>query len=90
MRDFIRDSNIDMQDLVENGHNPPNIIENDISILKPRSEWTEEEKKKHLLTSKVKWIISNSLWLNEYEKVSNCSTANEIWDTLEIVHVSTT
>ena len=90
MRDFIEASDTDMWELVENGYNPPSKIEEGISILKPRSEWTEEEKKKHLLASKVKWIISNSLWPNEYERISNCATAKEIWDTLEIAHVGTT
>ena len=90
MRDFIEASDIDMWELVENGYNPPSRIENGISIFKPRSEWTDDEKKKHLLASKVKWIISNSLWPSEYERVSNCSTAKEIWDTLEIAHVGTT
>ena len=61
MRDFVEVSNIDMWELVENGYNPPSGVENGISILKPKSEWTEEEKKKHFLASKVKWIISNSL-----------------------------
>ena len=47
-------------------------------------------RRKHLLASKVKYIISNSLWSGEYERISNCSIVKEIWDTLKIAHVSTT
>ena len=55
-----------------------------------KSVWTEEETKKHLLASKVKWIITNSLTLNEYERISNYTIAKEAWDTLEVAHIGTT
>ena len=90
MKDFLEASDIDLWDLVENGYNPPSRIENGITISKLRSSWTDEEKMRHLLASKAKWIISNSLGPNEYERVSNCSTAKEMWDALEIAHVGTT
>ena len=37
----------------------------------------------------AKWIISNSLGPNEYER-SNCSIVKKIWDALKITHVGTT
>ena len=42
------------------------------------------------MASKDKWILSNSLVPNEYERVSNYSTIKEMWDALEIAHVRTT
>ena len=90
MKDFLEATDIDLWDIIENGYNPPSAIENGITILKPRSSWSEDEKNRHLLASKAKWIISNSLGPNEYERVSNCSTAKEMWDALEIAHVGTT
>ena len=71
MKDFLEVSNIDLWDIVESGCNPPSRIEDAIILLKPRSFWIEDEKKRHLLASKAKWIISNSLRPNEYKRVSN-------------------
>lgn len=34
-------------------------------------------------------IIASSLGMDEFFRVSNCTTAKEIWDTLEIVHEGT-
>ena len=57
---------------------------------KVKSFWTKEERKKHLFSSKIKWIIINSLTPNEYEYISNCIIVKEVWDTLEVAHIDTT
>ena len=90
MKDFLKASNIDLWDIVKNGYNPFSRIEDGIIILKLRSSWIENEKKRHLLTSKLNWIISNSLGQNECEKTSKCSIAKEMWDAPEIANVWTT
>ena len=36
-------------------------IKDGFMVLKPRNSQIEDEKEKHLLASKAKWIISNSL-----------------------------
>ena len=43
-----------MWDIVENGYELPKIIVDNIAQLKVKSLWNEEERKKHLLPSKVK------------------------------------
>ena len=85
MKDFLETSNI-----VENRYNSPSRVEDGIIVLKLRSSWTKDEKKRHLLALKAKCVISNSLRPNEYERVSNCSIVKEMWDALEITHVGTT
>ena len=50
----------------------------------------EEEKKKHPLVFKVKWIISNSQLRSEYERFSISIMAKDTWDALEIAHVGIT
>ena len=62
---------------MEDGYDPPKTMINGIGQTKPKSLWTEEEWKKLLLASKVKWIISKSLSLSEYERVSNCILAKK-------------
>ena len=90
MKDFIEAIDIDMWDIVENGYELPKILVDGIVQLKVKSLWTKEERKKHLLASKVKWIITNSLTPNEYERISNCTIVKEVWDTLEVTHIGTT
>ena len=71
MNDFLEAYDIELWDIVENGYNLPSRTEDGITLLKPKSSWIEDEKKRHLLALKAKWIISNSLGLNEYVRVSN-------------------
>ena len=67
MRDFINATSIDMWDIVEFGYEFPKIIIEGVVQPNVKSLWNKEEKKRHFLASKVKWIITNSLTLNEYE-----------------------
>ena len=55
MKDFIEATDIDMWDIVENGYELPKTLVDRIVQPKVKSLWTKEERKKHLLTSKVKW-----------------------------------
>ena len=57
MKHFIKANDVDMWEIVENGYNLPIKVENNITILKPRSDWSEEEKRKHLIAIKEKWIV---------------------------------
>ena len=90
MKDFIEVMDIDMCDIIENGYEVPKILINGIYQPKVKSFWIEEKRKKHLLTYKSKWIIINSLTLNEYKRISNCIIAKKVWDTLEVAHIGTT
>ena len=90
MKDFVEATYIDMWDIVENGYELPKIYIDDIAQLRLKFLQTEEEKKKHLLASKVKWIIPNSLTSNEYERISTCTIAKKVQDTLEVAHIGST
>ena len=56
----------------------------------PRDQWTEEDRRKIHYDLKAKNIITSALGINEYFKVSNCSNAKEICDTLQLTHEGTT
>ena len=90
MKDFVKAIDIDMWDIVEIGYELPKILVDRISHPQVKSLWIEEERKKLLLASKVKWIITNSFTPNEYERISNCTTTKEVWDTLEVAYIGTT
>ena len=90
MKDFIEDLYIDIWDVVDNGYELLKILIDGIFQPKVKSFWIEKERKKHLLASKVKWIITNSLTFNEYERILNYTTIKEVWDTLEVAHTGIT
>ena len=54
MKDFVEATDINMWDIVENGYELPKILIDDVTQLKVKSFWIEEERKKHLLAFKVK------------------------------------
>lgn len=52
-------------------------------IQKTKSEWTPEEKAQILKEAKVKNILHSSLDVVMSNRVIACSSAKEIWDSLE-------
>ena len=58
-------------------------------VIKPSAEWTDEDKKKVQCNGKAKNIITSALGYDEYFRISNCKTAQEMWDTLQLTHEGT-
>ena len=74
MKYLIEATGINIWDIVESGYESPKILVDKVIQPKVKFLWIEEERKKYLLISKVKWIITNFLTPNAYEKISNCTT----------------
>jgi len=62
----------------------------DVLVDKPSSEWTEAESKKVKFYWMAKNIITSALSCDEFFRVSQCSTAKEMWNILEVTHEGTT
>jgi len=60
------------------------------TIEKSREEWSEEEKRLVQYNLKAKNIIISALGMDEYFRVSNCKSAKDMWDTLQVTHKGTT
>ena len=57
--------------------------------IKTRELWSEEDRKVQY-NLKAKNIITSALGIDEYFRVSNCTIAKEMWDTLQLTHEGTT
>jgi len=70
----------------------PTIVDASTSTTtqKPRDKWTEEDRRRIQYNLKAKNIITSALGIDEYFRVSNCSNAKEMWDTLQLTHEDTT
>ncbi|XP_012575063.2 uncharacterized protein [Cicer arietinum] len=88
---FLEASGIDILDAVENGPYIPKIAGTDNSmIIKPRADWSDDDKKKVGFNAKAKNIITSALCAEEFFRVSNCKSAKEMWDILQETHEGTT
>jgi len=72
-------------------HGPyvPMQVVKDEKVVKPRSEWSESEKKKAQYDLVAKNIITSSLTMDEFFRISQCSSAKEMWEVLEVTHEGT-
>ena len=89
MRIFMESIDIDIWDAVENGAFVPKKVVDNHEVLKPRAEWTDDDKKKVQHNAKAKNIITSALGYDEYFRISNCKTAKEMWDALQVTHEGT-
>jgi len=58
-------------------------------VDKPWSEWIDEERRRVEYDCNAKNIITSSLSMDEFFRVSQCKNAKEMWDVLEVTHEGT-
>lgn len=80
MQIFLQSLDFDLWDIVENGYTKPTTA---------TSTWKAEDKAKFNLNSKAMNALLCALDSNEFNRISTCKTAKEIWDKLAIVHEGT-
>src|SRR5437588_20725 len=81
MRIYLQSFNLEIWQIVESSYTPPTT---------PVGQWTNEEKKSMQTNSKAMNAFFCDLERNEFNRVSNCKTAHEIWHILEVTHEGTT
>ena len=78
-----------MWSIIVNGpHTPTKIIDGEEST-KPEKEWDEVDKKLAQLNAKAMNVLYCALDANEFNRISTCASAKEIWDRLEVTHEGT-
>jgi len=61
-------------------------VVNGVPVKKSFDELTDAENKKVQYDCVVKNIITSALNLDEFFRVSHCSSAKEMWDILKVTH----
>jgi len=64
----------------------PKLKKNGSFIKKPWSQWTNEECKMAKLDCTAQNIIASALDSNEFFRISECKSAQEMWDTIKATH----
>ena len=88
MQIFIEAINLNIWEAIE--AYVPTMVAGNTTIEKPREEWSEEERRLVQYNLKAKKIITSALGMDEYFRVSNCKSAKDMWDTLQVTHEGTT
>ncbi|KAG8647267.1 hypothetical protein MANES_09G070442v8 [Manihot esculenta] len=86
---FLKSEGVYLWDIIENGPFFPTRVIYGNQKQKPKSEWSELEKRRVALNDKAIHILFCALSRNEYNKVCMKSTAKEIWDALVVTHEGT-
>ncbi|GAV87348.1 DUF4219 domain-containing protein [Cephalotus follicularis] len=81
MSTFIQSLDYDLWDMIAFGLELPKEY-----ISKSRIRYNEKEKVMLKLNAKAKHIIFCALSSNEFDRISSCESAKEIWDKLEDFH----
>ena len=89
MKIFIEAIDLDIWNAIENGPFIPMHTSEGKEIEKPRSKWSDDDKKKVQYDLKAKNIITLALGIDEFFRISNCKSAQEMWQTLEVTHEGT-
>jgi len=84
---FLRSQDNHMWSVIENGEYIP--VKKDTTEPKPQAEWLSEEASRVLLNSKAKLFIKSALCREEYDRIMECKTAQEMWNTLQTHHEGT-
>jgi len=90
MKIFIESIDRGIWNAILNGPYIPVSVVNGIFVAKPFDELTEVENKRVQYDCVAKNIITPALDLDEFFRVSQCSSAKEMWDILEVTHEGTT
>ncbi|XP_070008613.1 uncharacterized protein [Nicotiana sylvestris] len=90
MRDHIIGEDYELWDIVTDG--PLATTKKNakgVDVPKTRSDCTVEDLKKWEKNAKAKkWLVCE-LGPDEYSRIQSCTTAKEIWDTLQVAHEGT-
>ncbi|EOY31818.1 Uncharacterized protein TCM_039050 [Theobroma cacao] len=88
---YIRAIDYEMWDIITDGpfmSSTLNVVKNEL-MPKPRSEWTGTETRKVQVNFKAINTLHCALTPTEFNKVSRCTIAKQVWEKLRIIHEGT-
>ena len=86
MRIFIQASDYKLWSSIVSGPHTPTRIVNNVTIPKLESEWDETDERMAQLNAKAMNLLYCALDAQEFNRISFCISAKEIWDKLKGFH----
>ena len=89
MRVFLKSESVEIWDVIEEGPFVPTKLVDGRSVKKPKEEWNNNDKRLTSYNHRAMHILYCSLSKSQFNKVQQCSNAQEIWQTLEVAYEGT-
>ena len=90
MENYIQAENYELWMLIKNGPLIPKRIKEDgVAVVKKPEEFDSEDCKMMEKNAKAKELLYFGLGLDEYTRISECESAKDIWDALQVAHEGT-
>ncbi|GAV84321.1 DUF4219 domain-containing protein/UBN2 domain-containing protein, partial [Cephalotus follicularis] len=87
---FIQSLDYNLWDLIVDCPDLPTTInENGEKVHKRRTRYNDEDRKRVQMNAKAKHIIICAINSNDFNRVSSCVSAKEMWDRLEVTYEGT-
>ncbi|GAV83325.1 UBN2 domain-containing protein, partial [Cephalotus follicularis] len=87
---FIQSLYYNLWDLIVDGpHLPTVTLEKGNVIPKPRNTYDDNDRRRVQINAKAKHIIISVVNSNDFNRISSCISAKEIWDRLEVTYEGT-
>ncbi|GAV81585.1 zf-CCHC domain-containing protein/DUF4219 domain-containing protein/UBN2 domain-containing protein, partial [Cephalotus follicularis] len=86
---FLQSLDYQLWHIVVNGPRMPTRTIEGVVSLKPENEFKNNEFKMLQLNSKAKHVLFCAVGPNEFNRISSCDTAKEMWDLLEVTYEGT-
>src|SRR3954470_19336605 len=74
---------------VQNGPFVPTTIVDGVESTKLKVSWNDDDRRKVLADKKAISLLHGALSMDEFFRISTCTTSKEIWDTLVETHEGT-
>ncbi|GAV57412.1 UBN2 domain-containing protein [Cephalotus follicularis] len=87
---FIQSLNYNSWDLIVDGPNLPTVtLKNGDVIPKPRNTYDDSDRRRVQITAQAKHIIICAINSNDFNRISSCIFAKEMWDRVEVTYEGT-
>ncbi|GAV88795.1 zf-CCHC domain-containing protein/UBN2 domain-containing protein [Cephalotus follicularis] len=87
---FIQSLDYNLWDLIVDGPNLPTVtLENWDVVPKPRNLYDDNDRKRVQINAKAKHIIICAINSNDFNRISSCISAKEMWDRLQVTYEGT-
>ncbi|GAV58729.1 UBN2 domain-containing protein, partial [Cephalotus follicularis] len=86
---FLQSLDYQLWNIIVNGRRVPTRVVEGVESIKPKNEFNDNDFRMLQLNSKAKHILFCTVGLNEFNRISSCDSAKQMWDLLEITYEGT-
>ncbi|GAV58746.1 UBN2 domain-containing protein [Cephalotus follicularis] len=86
---FLQSLDYQLWHIIVNGPRFPMRTVEGVESMKPENEYNDNDFRMLQLNSKAKHVLFYAVGPNEFNRISSCDTAKEMWDLLEVTYEGT-